>query len=374
MVDHRGDLSVEMSNKLERVQWITIIKNDMNTNILTPLVDIFTQLEIEGSLNIANETDLFCLHFVYLPRINKLLHDFACCYNACCIPRGNGATPSQIFYAHNEHVNANSKDILPSLISKEENCPDICLLDVSPIPADKFQELKEHVDPLEECADGGKNLYFNTGRFVTRCLKAVMDANAESNASDPGLAKENICIESPTQYPGEEIQVILEETTSGNSVVVVESGNSLEENILAKLQEASKSLEGDSMEEKSTQEIIESLMSQAASELKDQDTSIDLRSSNRNYLTEINGQQVVILDSSKEGDGDSVSKTFVNLDPASLVILNSAELDNSDIELQIATQEPQSSEALESDIITIAEDQVSAALVASNVQPVKNVL
>jgi len=186
MVEEKGDLSVEMSTKLERVQWVTIIKNDLSNNILTPLIDTFTQLEIEGSLHISNDTDLFCLHFVYLPRINKLLQDFACCYNSCCIPRGSGATPSQIFYAHNEHMNINSKDILPNLVNKE-NPFEISLQNAAPIPADKLKELREHVNPLEESADCGKELYYRTGTFVTQCLKAVLEklettsANGDNN-------------------------------------------------------------------------------------------------------------------------------------------------------------------------------------------------
>ena len=34
------------------------------------------QLETEGLLDPLNETDLFCLHYVYLPRINRSISEF----------------------------------------------------------------------------------------------------------------------------------------------------------------------------------------------------------------------------------------------------------------------------------------------------------
>ena len=353
MIEEKGDLSVEMSSKLERVQWVTIIKNDLNNSILTPLLDTFTQLEIEGSLNVENDTDLFCLHFVYLPRINKLLKDFACCYNACCIPHGNGATPSQIFYAHNEQISDNTKDILPSLINKE-NFPEVSLLTIAPIQAEKFQELKDHVNPLDDSSDNGKEIYYRTGTFVTQCLKAVIEEiNYTTTGDHQDLSMQpNSHTMSHTSniFTDDDVQVVLEEVApevSSNSIVVVESDNvaSLEENILLKIQEAAKD---ESMQGKSAQDILETLISQA--------TNVEETNSG-NFLTEINGQQVVILDSSKDLHGDNqLPKNLLELDPASLVILNPSKADESSVELQIATQ---STINLDSNILTVDGEHVA---------------
>ena len=326
MIEEKGDLSVEMSSKLERVQWITIIKNDLNNTILTPLVDTFTQLEIEGSLNVENDTDLFCLHFVYLPRINKLLKDFSCCYNACCIPHGNGATPSQIFYAHNEQISENTKDLLPSLINKE-NFLEVSLSNIAPIPAEKFQELNEHVNPLDDSSDNGKEIYYRTGTFVTQCLKAVIDSISQSNIDN----HQNLPLQtnSPPNVLSEE-EVILDEVASeipSNSIVVVESKDSasFDNTILVEIQEAAKD---EIIDERSAQEILETLISEA---------TVD-QSSSGNFLTEINGQQVVILDSSKDVNSHGQLQNNILLDPASLVILNPSKPTVSNVELQIVTQ------------------------------------
>ena len=324
MVDEKGDLSVEMSSKLERVQWVTIIKNDLNNSVFTPMIDTFTQLEIEGSLNVSNETDLFCLHFVYLPRINKLLQDFACCYNACCIPRGSGATPSQIFYAHNENVSVNNKDILPNLLSNED-FSDISLQSVSPIPVEKLNELKKHVNPLEDSSDNGKDLYYRTGTFVTQCLKEVIE-NMDSNPECTKTAFKR------TEHSyGEPAQILLEESqpeATSHSVVVVESVNEQEasnlvecdstENIMIKINENQ-----DAIQDQSAQEILKSLMSQAANiETDNITTSLQGTSATQsNIISQLENQQVVILDT-KEGQENDLTKALLNIDTSSFVILN----------------------------------------------------
>ena len=151
-------------------------------------------------------------------------------------------------------------------------------------------------------------------------------------------------------FTDDDVQVVLEEVApevSSNSIVVVESDNvaSLEENILLKIQEAAKD---ESMQGKSAQDILETLISQA--------TNVEETNSG-NFLTEINGQQVVILDSSKDLHGDNqLPKNLLELDPASLVILNPSKADGSSVELQIATQ---STINLDSNILTVDGEHVA---------------
>ena len=54
---------------------------DINTNVTRQFSALFRDLEFEGHLNASNETDLFCLQYVYLPRINRVLHQFIAAHN-----------------------------------------------------------------------------------------------------------------------------------------------------------------------------------------------------------------------------------------------------------------------------------------------------
>ena len=59
--------------------------------------DIFYSLEEEEALDPLNETDIFCLQYVFIPRINKCLHDFVECWNNHWLSSEHCLTPYQLF-------------------------------------------------------------------------------------------------------------------------------------------------------------------------------------------------------------------------------------------------------------------------------------
>lgn len=59
---------------------------------------MFEQLETDGIFNCDNEVDQYCLHQVFLDRINKSLCDFVTSWNNHSISTEGNLTPSQLFY------------------------------------------------------------------------------------------------------------------------------------------------------------------------------------------------------------------------------------------------------------------------------------
>ena len=55
--------------------------------------DTFHELECSGVLDTLNEVDMFSLHFVFLPRINKCLHDFQASWNNHGLSSEGNMTP-----------------------------------------------------------------------------------------------------------------------------------------------------------------------------------------------------------------------------------------------------------------------------------------
>ena len=53
----------------------------LNEQLLSVFKGEFYQLESEGVLDVNNDTDIFCLHCVYLPWINKALNEFVAAHN-----------------------------------------------------------------------------------------------------------------------------------------------------------------------------------------------------------------------------------------------------------------------------------------------------
>ena len=168
--------------KPERVQWITLFKKDMFSNVLSSYVYIFQELETEGSLNILNKTDLFCLYFVYLPRLNRSLVNFVSGHNLSALPHNQGVTPQQKYFRDND-CDTNLLGVLANndIVTQVE----IDLATISPISEEHLQQLCEHVNPLEDSQDFGKGFYYRTGTFVAQCLSGmtleINEVNVEEN-------------------------------------------------------------------------------------------------------------------------------------------------------------------------------------------------
>ena len=60
-------------------------------------VDTFRKLEEDGVLDCLNEIDLYCLHFVYLPRIESALDAFVDSWNNHSLSTEHNLTPNQLF-------------------------------------------------------------------------------------------------------------------------------------------------------------------------------------------------------------------------------------------------------------------------------------
>ena len=49
---------------------------DVKSSVLSTYLAVFNTLEGENVLDPNNETDLFCLHFIFVPRINEAIKLF----------------------------------------------------------------------------------------------------------------------------------------------------------------------------------------------------------------------------------------------------------------------------------------------------------
>lgn len=57
-------------------QRIERLHRDTTRCCLSTFISIFYHLEDQGNLDPCNDTDLFCLQYVFLPRINRALEKF----------------------------------------------------------------------------------------------------------------------------------------------------------------------------------------------------------------------------------------------------------------------------------------------------------
>ena len=59
--------------------------------------DTFQHLQEDGKVNPLNEVDMYCLHYVFLPRINKALESFVESWNNHPVSTEHNRTPNQLF-------------------------------------------------------------------------------------------------------------------------------------------------------------------------------------------------------------------------------------------------------------------------------------
>jgi hypothetical protein len=78
----------------QRIEWHN---RALNEQFLSTFRQQFYELESQGALDVNNDTDIFCLHCVYLPRINKALDEFVAAHNSHRISTENNRTPKQLF-------------------------------------------------------------------------------------------------------------------------------------------------------------------------------------------------------------------------------------------------------------------------------------
>ena len=65
--------------------------------VISLYYDTFKSLEEDGKLDPLNEIDLFCLHKIYLPRINASLATFVESWNNHPLSSERNMTPNQLF-------------------------------------------------------------------------------------------------------------------------------------------------------------------------------------------------------------------------------------------------------------------------------------
>ncbi|XP_028400815.1 uncharacterized protein LOC114523947 [Dendronephthya gigantea] len=178
MVVANGENSVIVGSSV-RNQRVERFNFDINANVTRQFAAIFRELEFEESLSTTNDTDLFCLQYVYTPRINKVLHEFISAHNHHVISTEGSSTPLQLFHAYRHLTELHSSlvhiDPYPALNVQDllNSCslPHVEVRTRScPLSAENLCELQERIDPLAVSLVKGKDLYNQTVEFVASCL------------------------------------------------------------------------------------------------------------------------------------------------------------------------------------------------------------
>lgn len=148
---------------------------DVHRCICVLYADLFREMEDDGKLSCLNEIDLYCLHAVFLPRINSAIDSFVECWNNYPLSTSYNLTPNQMFIEG--ALRRNMAPVLPSPTHLTSNIQAPTPSDIVVVPRSTFhpcnnleQELQQ-VDMLRVTEDFGYSVYRNVCRIVGRHLQ-----------------------------------------------------------------------------------------------------------------------------------------------------------------------------------------------------------
>ena len=181
--------------------------NDVRRSVSEEFRCLFRQLEQERSLDPLNETDVYCLHYVFVPRINNVLSEFMVAWNNHKLSTEHNSTPNQLFLRGmlSTHAPGDTPMLLPTpttsqlggvtssatTISSVAGQLSLPLPSVSGhvyVPRSSFktcaileQALQMQVNPLGASTNYGKDIYLNALVVVCNHLQSHPSCGCKLN-------------------------------------------------------------------------------------------------------------------------------------------------------------------------------------------------
>ena len=118
------------------------------------------------ALDIDNESDLFSLHYVYIPRINRTLNEFKAAFNIHSISIEANRTPVQLFTLDRHLLLLNNPETATDERTVDSVSASLAHDSFCPLNQQDLQELVVAVNPLENDGNKGKTLYRRVQEFL----------------------------------------------------------------------------------------------------------------------------------------------------------------------------------------------------------------
>ena len=133
--------------------------------------ELFYKLEEQNLFDPLNETDMYCLHWVFLPKINQHLHDFKESWNHHSLSSENNQTPYQMMLLSSRNF------LLPNQLPVQTSLfPNIAVTNYVDIPRSNFNPCPMLLTKLSELNvnnsfDFGYHLYLQATNLVCNHLQ-----------------------------------------------------------------------------------------------------------------------------------------------------------------------------------------------------------
>lgn len=177
MEQHRDDSSVitGSSTHNERIERLW---RDVYRCVGVLFADTFRMLEEEGKLDPLNETDIFCLHHVFKPRINFALNAFTESWNNHSLSTAASHTPNQLFllgFLENNTTPQQPHPVNPFGATSPPPTSHVRVPRVNFQPCSALTSQISTINPLRESSDFGSDIYCEVIHLVGQHLQHGCD-------------------------------------------------------------------------------------------------------------------------------------------------------------------------------------------------------
>ena len=176
MLTATGKQSSVLTGCLVHNERIERMWRDVTRCVSSLYISIFRRLESEGLLASDNEVDLFCLHFVFIPSINRSLADFQGSWNCHSLSSEGNHSPLQL-YTEGFIAIENAPSFQSNLEEPASTSTDADVESVE-VPSNKFVPCNQLLMELQSSSmtgsmDLGEQLYRDCIRKVAQHLQGV---------------------------------------------------------------------------------------------------------------------------------------------------------------------------------------------------------
>ena len=173
---HDGSPSSVITGRSTHNERVERMWRDITRCASSSFIELFLALEADGVLDPVNEVDIFCLHFVFLPRINKSLMDFQGSWNCHPLSTEGNMSPLQLFLEGQcasgqlSHTAERSESDADADSANGAIPSDTTTVET---PSNKFKpcnqlvaDLNTSINPMAYCIDLGRQLYCQSVEIV----------------------------------------------------------------------------------------------------------------------------------------------------------------------------------------------------------------
>ena len=170
---HNHDYSCVITGSSVHNERVERLWRDVHRCIVSVFSPIFRSLENDGLLDPLNEVDLYFLHLIFLPQINKCISDFKESWNHHPLSTEGNRTPYQLFFEGMLHTNEQQLHNAANVDTSDLEGERVSVPRIKFIPCSLLEQSFQTINPLEQSDDNGRGLFVHVLHIAGQHLNAT---------------------------------------------------------------------------------------------------------------------------------------------------------------------------------------------------------